>query len=104
MPEAVILAYNVQNLQFGREYFIPKPFDNRLITKVSSAVAKAAIESGVARKTITDFDEYEHQLLDRMGRDERLVRMMQSRAKSTEKNYPLKCRRIQCIESCPDSL
>jgi malate dehydrogenase (oxaloacetate-decarboxylating)(NADP+) len=63
VPEAVILAYNVQNLQFGREYFIPKPFDNRLITKVSSAVAKAAIESGVARKTITDFEEYENQLL-----------------------------------------
>jgi malate dehydrogenase (oxaloacetate-decarboxylating)(NADP+) len=89
VPEAVILAYNVQNLQFGRDYFIPKPFDNRLITKVSSAVAKAAIESGVARKTITDFEEYEHQLLDRMGRDERLVRMMQSRAKSNPKRITL---------------
>lgn len=89
VPEAVILAYNVQNLQFGREYFIPKPFDNRLITKVSSAVAKAAMESGVARKEITDFEEYEHQLLDRMGRDERLVRMMQSRAKSNPKRITL---------------
>lgn len=89
VPEAVILAYNVQNLQFGREYFIPKPFDNRLITKVSSAVAKAAIESGIARKTITDFDEYENQLLDRMGRDEKLVRMMQSRAKSNPKRITL---------------
>ncbi len=89
VPEAVILAYNVQNLQFGREYFIPKPFDNRLITKVSSAVAKAAMESGIARKTITDFEEYENQLLDRMGRDERLVRMMQSRAKSNPKRITL---------------
>lgn len=89
VPEAVILAYNVQNLQFGREYFIPKPFDNRLITKVSSAVAKAAIESGVARKTIADFDEYETQLLDRMGRDEKLVRMMQSRAKANPKRVTL---------------
>jgi malate dehydrogenase (oxaloacetate-decarboxylating)(NADP+) len=89
VPEAVILAYNVQNLQFGREYFIPKPFDNRLITKVSSAVAKAAIESGIARKTIADFDEYENQLLDRMGRDEKLVRMMQSRAKSNPKRITL---------------
>ncbi len=89
VPEAVILAYNVQNLQFGREYFIPKPFDNRLITKVSSAVAKAAMESGVARKEIIDFEEYEHQLLDRMGRDERLVRMMQSRAKSNPKRITL---------------
>lgn len=89
VPEAVILAYNVKNLQFGREYFIPKPFDNRLITKVSSAVAKAAIESGVARKTITDFDEYETQLLDRMGRDEKLVRMMQNRAKANPKRITL---------------
>ncbi|MCD1116054.1 NADP-dependent malic enzyme [Chryseobacterium turcicum] len=89
VPEAVILAYNVKNLQFGREYFIPKPFDNRLITKVSSAVAKAAIDSGVARKTITDFDEYENQLLDRMGRDEKLVRMMQNRAKANPKRITL---------------
>jgi malate dehydrogenase (oxaloacetate-decarboxylating)(NADP+) len=89
VPEAVILAYNLQNLQFGREYFIPKPFDNRLITKVSSAVAKAAIESGIAGKTIADFDEYENQLLDRMGRDEKLVRMMQSRAKSNPKRVTL---------------
>lgn len=89
VPEAVILAYNVQNLQFGREYFIPKPFDNRLITKVSSAVAKAAIDSGVARKTIADFDEYETQLLDRMGRDEKLVRMMQNRAKANPKRITL---------------
>lgn len=89
VPEAVILAYNVQNLQFGRDYFIPKPFDNRLITKVSSAVAKAAIESGIAGKTIADFDEYENQLLDRMGRDEKLVRMMQSRARSNPKRITL---------------
>lgn len=89
VPEAVILAYNLKNLQFGREYFIPKPFDNRLITKVSGAVAKAAIDSGIARKTITDFDEYENQLLDRMGRDEKLVRMMQNRAKANPKRITL---------------
>ena len=89
VPEAVILAYNLQNHQFGREYFIPKPFDNRLITEVSIAVAKAAIESGVARKTITDFEEYKNQLLDRMGRDEKLVRMMQSRAKANPKRITL---------------
>lgn len=89
VPEAVILAYNLKSLQFGREYFIPKPFDNRLITKVSSAVAKAAVESGIARKTIADFDEYETQLLDRMGRDEKLVRMMQNRAKANPKRITL---------------
>ncbi|MBQ0151578.1 MAG: NADP-dependent malic enzyme [Chryseobacterium sp.] len=89
VPEAVILAYNVKNLQFGRDYFIPKPFDNRLITKVSSAVAKAAIESGIARKTIADFDEYESQLMDRMGKDDKLVRMMQNRARSNPKRVTL---------------
>lgn len=89
VPEAVILAYNLKNLNFGREYFIPKPFDNRLITRVSVAVAKAAIASGIAGKVIEDFDDYENQLLDRMGRDEKLIRMMQSRAKSNPKRVTL---------------
>ena len=69
VPEMVKLAYNVKNIGFGREYFIPKPFDNRLLTKVSIAVAKAAMESGISRKPIADFEEYENQLLDRMGRE-----------------------------------
>lgn len=85
VPEAVILAYNIKNLVFGREYFIPKPFDSRLLTRVSIAVAKAAMESGIADKPITDFEEYENQLLDRMGRDEKLLRMMQTRARSNPK-------------------
>lgn len=89
VPEAVILAYNLTSLQFGREYFIPKPFDSRLITEVSVAVAKAAIESGVARKPISDFEEYKNHLLDRMGRDERLIRMMQNRARSNPKRVTL---------------
>lgn len=89
VPEAVILAYNLKGLSFGREYFIPKPFDNRLITKVSVAVAKAAIESGIAGKIIENFDDYETQLLDRMGRDEKLIRMMQNRARSNPKRVTL---------------
>lgn len=89
VPEAVILAYNLKNLGFGKDYFIPKPFDIRLITRVSIAVAKAAMESGVAKKPISDFEAYEHQLLDRMGRDERLIRMMQNRAKSNPKRVTL---------------
>ncbi len=89
VPEAVILAYNLKNLSFGREYFIPKPFDNRLITKVSMAVAKAAMESGIAGKPIEDFDDYENALLDRMGRDEKLIRMMQNRARSNPKRVTL---------------
>ncbi len=89
VPEAVILAYNLKTLNFGRDYFIPKPFDNRLITRVSIAVAKAAMESGIAGKPITNFDEYENYLLDRMGRDEKLIRMMQNRARSNPKRITL---------------
>ena len=89
VPEMVKLAYNVKNIGFGREYFIPKPFDNRLLTKVSIAVAKAAMESGISRKPIADFEEYENQLLDRMGRDEKLIRMMQNRARSNPKRVTL---------------
>ena len=89
VPEMVKLAYNVKNIGFGREYFIPKPFDNRLLTKVSIAVAKAAMESGISRKPIVDFEEYENQLLDRMGRDEKLIRMMQNRARSNPKRVTL---------------
>lgn len=89
VPEAVILAYNLKGLNFGREYFIPKPFDNRLITKVSIAVAKAAMESGIAGKPIEDFEDYENVLLDRMGRDEKLIRMMQNRARSNPKRVTL---------------
>ena len=89
VPEMVKLAYNVKNLGFGREYFIPKPFDNRLLTKVSIAVAKAAIDSGIAGKPIMDFEAYETQLLDRMGRDEKLIRMMQNRARSNPKRVVL---------------
>ncbi|WP_297985146.1 NADP-dependent malic enzyme [uncultured Chryseobacterium sp.] len=82
VPEMVILAYNLKTLNFGRDYFIPKPFDNRLLTRVSIAVAKAAMESGIAGKPIEDFAAYENDLLDRMGRDEKLIRMMQNRAKA----------------------
>lgn len=89
VPEAVILAYNLKNLSFGREYFIPKPFDNRLITRVSKAVALAAMESGIAGKPLVDVDEYENSLLDRMGRDEKLIRMMQNRARSNPKRVTL---------------
>ena len=67
VPDVVNQVYKVNNLTFGRDYFIPKPVDPRLITEVSAAVAKAAIESGVARKVITDWDEYKRTLRRRMG-------------------------------------
>ena len=81
VPEAINLAYNTNSLKFGKDYIIPKPMDQRLITVVSSAVAKAAIESGVARQTITDWDAYREQLRLRIGADDRLLRNIANKAK-----------------------
>ncbi len=85
VPEAVNLAYNTKNLKFGRDYIIPKPVDNRLITTVSMAVAKAAIESGVARTQITDWEAYEEELRHRLGQDDALMRSLAIKAKSNPK-------------------
>lgn len=85
VPEEVNLAYNTRNLKFGRDYIIPKPMDRRLITEVSSAVAKAAIDSGVARKTITDWDAYVENLRLRIGADDRLLRNIANKAKQNPK-------------------
>lgn len=74
VPDIVNAAYKVKKLSFGRDYIIPKPVDPRLITEVSSAVAKAAIESGVARKTITDWEEYNNNLRQLMGHESRMMR------------------------------
>jgi malate dehydrogenase (oxaloacetate-decarboxylating)(NADP+) len=68
VPESVKRAYGVTEMSFGREYIIPKPFDPRVLTWVAPAVAKAAMDTGVARKPIDDFDEYRRQLDVRMGR------------------------------------
>ncbi len=73
VPDVVNKVYNVNNLSFGPDYFIPKPVDPRLITEVSAAVAKAAIESGVARTVITDWDEYKRTLRRRMGQETSLT-------------------------------
>lgn len=80
VPEMVNLAYNEDNLQFGRDYIIPKPFDPRLIVKVATAVAKAAMDSGVARKPIQDWDTYRESLLNRLGRDDKFIRLAQEKA------------------------
>jgi malate dehydrogenase (oxaloacetate-decarboxylating)(NADP+) len=85
VPEAVNLAYNTKNLHFGRDYIIPKPMDQRLIIEVSSAVAKAAMESGVARKQITDWDAYCEELRVRIGADDRLLRNISGKAKQSPK-------------------
>jgi malate dehydrogenase (oxaloacetate-decarboxylating)(NADP+) len=85
VPEAVNLAYNARNLKFGKDYIIPKPVDFRLITEVSIAVAKAAIESGVARKIITDWDAYSEELRKRLGLDDAIMRAITNKAKSDPK-------------------
>ncbi len=85
VPEAVNLAYNAKNLKFGRDYIIPKPMDQRLITEVSIAVARAAVNSGVARKIITDWDAYAEELRSRIGKDDRLLRNLSIKAKENPK-------------------
>lgn len=85
VPEEVIEAYNLKNLNFGRDYIIPKPLDPRLITVVSTAVAKAAIDSGVARINITNWDAYATELQKRMGRDNVLSRSIAERARKSPK-------------------
>lgn len=81
VPEQVNIAYGETKLTFGRDYIIPKPFDPRLIAKVPPAVAQAAMESGVATAPITDWQAYEDELLERMGSDNKIIRMLINRAK-----------------------
>ena len=80
VPDVVNDVYHVNNLTFGRDYFIPKPVDPRLITEVSSAVAKAAIDSGVARKTITNWEEYKDSLSVMLGQETKLTQKLYSTA------------------------
>lgn len=85
VPEQVNIAYGETKLTFGKDYIIPKPFDPRLIAVVAPAVAKAAMESGVAQVEITDWEKYENDLLDRLGSDNKLIRMLYNRAKTNPK-------------------
>ncbi|ADF50945.1 MAG: NADP-dependent malic enzyme [Zunongwangia sp.] len=85
VPEQVNIAYGETRLNFGSDYIIPKPFDPRLIAKVPPAVAKAAMESGVARTEITDWQKYEDELLERMGSDNKITRLLMQRAKNNPK-------------------
>lgn len=85
VPESVSKAYGVKNLVFGREYFIPKPLDLRLISVVAPAVAKAAMDSGVARRPISDWDAYKHELRYRLGLENQLLRSITLKAKTDPK-------------------
>jgi len=85
VPEMVNVAYDDNSISFGKDYIIPKLIDPRLITAVSPAVAKAAIESGVARKTITDWDAYDDELRHRLGLDDNIIRVAINKAKRDPK-------------------
>jgi len=85
VPDTVNLAYGEKVITFGPEYIIPKPLDNRLISVVAPAVAKAAIESGVAQKKISDFEAYAQELNKRLGLDNKLVRRITTKAKRNPK-------------------
>lgn len=85
VPEQVNIAYGEKKLVFGKDYILPKPFDPRLITEVPPAVAKAAMDSGVATAPITDWDKYREELVTRMGNDNKMVRLLINRAKTEPK-------------------
>ncbi|GAB5475491.1 MAG: NADP-dependent malic enzyme [Maribacter sp.] len=81
VPEQVNIAYGETRLTFGKDYIIPKPFDPRLIAEIPPAVAKAAMESGIAKEPIDDWDRYREELLQRSGDDNKVVRLLHNRAK-----------------------
>ena len=85
IPEEVLEAYGEKNISFGRDQIIPKPLDPRLIYHVAPAVAKAAMDSGVAKNPIKDWDKYENELKNRLGLDNKLVRDITSKAQSNPK-------------------
>ena len=85
VPEMVNLAYDSKNITFGPEYIIPKPIDPRLIYTVAPAVAKAAMESGVAQHKIDNMDSYVQELINRLGLDNKLIRNLTNKAKQNPK-------------------
>ena len=85
VPDNVCQAYNLTNITFGKEYLIPKPLDPRLLITVAPAVARAAMETGVARRPINDWEEYKRQLQKRLGLDNMLVLHIRSKARQSPK-------------------
>ncbi len=81
VPEQVNIAYGETRLTFGRDYIIPKPFDPRLISEIPPAIAKAAMESGIAKEPIKDWEKYKEELRQRSGEDNKVVRLLHTRAK-----------------------
>lgn len=89
VPDVVASVYKKKDLAFGREYLIPKPVDPRLITRISMAVARAAMESGVARKPILDWEGYAFELEQRLGHSNEMMRLIRTKAKASPKRVVL---------------
>ncbi len=85
VPDSVLRAYGQEMLEFGPNYIIPKPFDPRVLIREALAVAKAAVETGVARKPITDWEQYRDQLVSRLGRAQEIMRRIIHKAKQDPK-------------------
>ena len=85
VPEQVNIVYDEVNLTFGKDYIIPKPFDPRLIYEIPPAIAKAAMDSGVATEPITNWDKYRDELMERLGTENKVVRLLHNRAKNNPK-------------------
>ncbi|MDX5585054.1 MAG: NADP-dependent malic enzyme [Aureibaculum sp.] len=85
VPEQVNIVYHQVNLTFGKDYIIPKPFDPRLIYEIPPAVAKAAMDSGVATEPITDWEKYKTDLMERLGTGNKIIRILHDRAKNNPK-------------------
>lgn len=85
VPDIVMLAYNEKSIIFGPNYIIPKPLDSRLLSTVAPAVAKAAMDSGVARQPITDWETYNNKLNERLGIDNQLLRVIGNKARKNPK-------------------
>lgn len=85
VPDSVMMAYGTEKIEFGREYLIPKPMDTRLITTLAPAVAKAAMDSGMATRNITDWGAYHQELQKRIGIDQKLINTIIERAKKSPK-------------------
>jgi malate dehydrogenase (oxaloacetate-decarboxylating)(NADP+) len=86
VPEQVNIVYDEVSLSFGKDYIIPKPFDPRLIYEIPPAIAKAAMDSGVALEPIEDWDRYKNELMDRSGSGSKEVRLLHNRAKQNPKS------------------
>ena len=103
VPDVVNAAYKLKRTTFGRDYILPKALDPRLLTRVSCAVAKAAIDSGVSRKTITDWEGYANHLREMMGYDNKLLRSFTDMAKANPKRVFAEANHVNMLKAAAEA-